>query len=143
MSIGEEIRREIAQRQQRTVEVVHPEVPAYTVIYRVPTDKTEVDELARRATAAKNGGNFDASLLAACCERIFRFGELVADDDGSPLTFRDRKLQEWLDVTSARDAARKLYGSDGYVTSIARRLADEAGYGASDEVMVDDPTLPS
>jgi hypothetical protein len=144
MSIGEDIRRDIAKRQRRTVEITHPEVGAYTITYRVPTDRSEVAPILKRAEMnKKEAGLADASILALCCMEIRRLGELVADDEGNPLTFRDKQLQEWVGATSSRDAVRALYGSDGYVTTVANRLLEEAGYGKDDEVLVEDPTSPS
>jgi hypothetical protein len=144
MSIGEEIRREIASRQRRTVEITHPEVVQYAITYRVPTDRSEVAGIFKRAEMnKKEAGLADASILALCCLEIRRYGELVADDEGNPLTFRDKQLQEWVGAVSARDAARALYGSDGYVTTVASRLLEEAGYGKDDEVLVEDPTSSS
>ena len=141
MNIGEEIRREIATRQQRTVEITHPELPQYAITYRVPTDRSEVAAIFKRAELNKKEASLaDASILALCCLEIKRYGTLVADDEGNPLTFRDKQLQEWVGAPSARDAARALYGSDGYVTTVAGRLLEEAGYGKSDEVLVEDPT---
>ena len=144
MNIGEEIRRDIAKRQRRTVEITHPEVGSYTVTYRVPTDRSEVAPILKRAEMnKKEAGLADASILALCCMEIKRLGELVADDEGNPLTFRDKQLQDWVGATSSRDAVRALYGSDGYVTTVANRLLEEAGYGKDDEVLVEDPTLQS
>lgn len=144
MSIGEEIRREIASRQRRTVEITHPEVVQYAITYRVPTDRSEVAGIFKRAEMnKKEAGLADASILALCCLEIRRYGTLVADDEGNPLTFRDKQLQDWVGATSARDAARALYGSDGYVTTVASRLLEEAGYGKDDEVLVEDPTSSS
>lgn len=144
MSIGEEIRRDIASRTRRTVEITHPEVPAYTVTYRVPTDRSEVAPILKRAEMnKKEAGLADASILALCCLEIRRYGEIVADEEGNALTFRDKTLQEWVGAASSRDAARALYGSDGYVTTVANRLLEEAGYGKDDEVLVEDPTSRS
>jgi hypothetical protein len=144
MNIGEEIRRDIAKRQRRTVEITHPEVGSYTVTYRVPTDRSEVAPILKRAEMnKKEAGLADASILALCCMEIKRLGELVADDEGNPLTFRDKQLQDWVGATSSRDAVRALYGSDGYVTTVANRLLEEAGYGKDDEVLVEDPTSQS
>ena len=144
MSIGEDIRRDIATRQRRPVEITHPEVGAYTITYRVPTDRSEVAPILKRAEMnKKEAGLADASILALCCLEIRRLGELVADDEGNPLTFRDKQLQEWVGAPSSRDAVRTLYGSDGYVTTVANRLLEEAGYGKDDEVLVEDPTSQS
>jgi hypothetical protein len=144
MNIGEEIRREIATRQRRTVEITHPDVVAYTITYRVPTDRSEVAAIFKRAEMNKKEASLaDASILALCCLEIKRHGTLVTDDDGNPVTFRDKMLQEWVGALSARDAVRALYGSDGYVTTVAARLLEEAGYGNDDEVLVEDPTSPS
>ena len=144
MSIGEEIRREIATRQQRTVEITHPEVLQYRITYRVPTDRSEVAAIFKRAEMnKKEAGLADAAVLALCCLEIKRNGVTVVDDEGNPLTFRDKQLQDWVGATSSRDAARALYGSDGYVTTVAGRLLEEAGYGKDDEVIVEDPTSQS
>jgi hypothetical protein len=144
MNIGEEIRRDIANRTRRTVEVTHPETPAYSVVYRVPTDRSEVAPILKRAEMnKKEAGLADASILALCCVEIKRYGETVTDDDGNPVTFRDKMFQDWVAAPSSRDAVRNLYGSDGYVTTIANRLLEEAGYGKDDEVLVEDPTSPS
>ena len=144
MSIGEEIRREIATRQQRTVEITHPEVLQYRITYRVPTDRSEVAAIFKRAEMNKKEASLaDAAVLALCCLEIKRNGTTVADDEGNALTFRDKQFQEWVGATSARDAARALYGSDGYVTTVAGRLLEEAGYGKDDEVIVEDPTSSS
>ena len=144
MTIGEDIRREIATRLRRTVEITHPEIPAYTIVYRVPTDRSEVAPILKRAEMnKKESGLADASILALCCVEIKRYAETVADDEANPLTFRDKVFQEWVGAASSRDAVRALYGSDGYVTTVANRLLEEAGYGKDDEVLVEDPTSPS
>lgn len=144
MTIGEEIRREIANRTRRTVEITHPELISYSIIYRVPTDRSEVAPILKRAEMnKKEAGLADASILALCCVEIKRHGELVADDEGNPLTFRDKTFQDWVGAASSRDAVRALYGSDGFVTTVANRLLEEAGYGKDDEVLVEDPTSSS
>ncbi len=144
MNIGEEIKRDIATRTRRTVEITHPEVGAYSIVYRVPTDRSEVAPILKRAEMnKKEAGLADASILALCCVEIKRYGESVTNDDGDLLTFRDKTFQEWVGASSARDAVRALYGSDGYVTTIANRLLEEAGYGKDDEVLVEDPTSQS
>lgn len=141
MTIGEEIKRDIASRTRKTVEIIHPEVPIYAVIYRVPTDRSEIAGIFKRAEMNKKEASLvDAAILALCCLEIKRHDVTVTDDDGNPLTFRDKTFQEWVGASSARDAARALYGSDGYVTTVATRLLDEAGYGKDDEVIVEDPT---
>jgi len=141
MSIGEEIRREIASRTQRTVEITHPEVLAYSITYRVPTDRSEVAGIFKRAEMNKKEASLaDASILVLCCLEIKRNGVTVTDDDGNLLTFRDKVFQDWVGAASGRDAVRNLYGSDGYVTTVAARLLEEAGYGSDDEVIVEDPT---
>ena len=143
-TIGEEIRRDIASRTRRTVEITHPEMPAYAVVYRVPTDRSESAGIFKRAEMNKKEASLaDASILALCCMEIKRNGVTVTDDEDNPVTFRDKTFQEWVGASSSRDAARALYGSDGYVTTVATRLLDEAGYGKDDEVIVEDPTSQS
>jgi len=140
-SIGEEIRREIASRTRRTVEVTHPELPSYSITYRVPTDRSEVAGIFKRAEMNKKEASLaDASILAVCCLEIKRNGVTVCDDEGNPVTFRDKVFQDWVNAPTQREAVRALYGSDGYVTTVATRLLDEAGYGKDEEVIVEDPT---
>lgn len=146
-SIRDLIRESIASRQRRSVELTHPDVPEWTVTYRVPTSRSEVSKLFERTDAkakrAKEPTEFDAALLALCCEQIHYNGILVTDEDtGTALTFRDKEFWDMVDATSNVDAVRKTYGSDGYVTAVHQRLLEAAGYGTDGDMIVEDPTGP-
>lgn len=145
MSILDSVAAKVRARTSKPVTLGHPEIVELSVVYRTPTDRTEIQRIKRRADAQKDAGDFDASLLAACCEEITEFGQAVVDDAGIPVTFRDKAMQDKLGVASAREAVRTFYGSDGYVSSTAARLMEAAGWGAFDEVVIDevDPTSTS
>jgi hypothetical protein len=144
MSILDSVAAKVRARTSKPATLGHPEILELSVVFRTPTDRTEIQRIKRRADAQKDAGDFDASLLAACCEEITEYGETVVDDEGAPVTFRDKSFQDKLGATSARDAVRTFYGSDGYVSSTAARLMEAAGWGAFDEVVIEeDPTLSS
>jgi hypothetical protein len=145
MSILDSVAAKVRARTSKPVTLGHPEILELSVVYRTPTDRTEIQKIKRRADAQKDAGDFDASLLAACCEEISEYGQTVTDDEGQPVTFRDKSLQDKLGAASARDAVRTFYGSDGYVSSTAARLMEAAGWGAFDEVVIEeqDPTSSS
>lgn len=142
MSILDSVAAKVRARTSKPVTLAHPEIVELSVVYRTPTDRTEIQKIKKRADAQKDAGDFDASLLAACCEEILEYGESVVDSDGTPVTFREKALQDKLGALSARDAVRTFYGSDGYVSSTAARLMEAAGWGSLDDVVVEelDPT---
>lgn len=144
MSILGSVAAKVRARTTKTVKLTHPELVELDVIYRAPTDRSEIMRIKKKADAQKESGDFDAALLAACCQEIHEYGQPLADDDGNLLTFRDPAIHDAFSATSARDAVRAFYGSDGFVSATAARLMEAAGWGATDEVVMDeDPTSPS
>jgi hypothetical protein len=144
MSILGSVADKVRTRTTRSVKLNHPEMVELDVVYRAPVDRAEIMRIKKKADAQKESGDFDAALLAACCLEIHEYGQPLADDEGNFLTFRDPAVLEAFSSVSARDAVRAFYGSDGFVSATAARLMEVAGWGGSDEVVVDeDPTLPS
>lgn len=62
----------------------------------------------------------DAQLLVIQCVGLVVDGQLHYGDDGQPLTFTSRALQEMVGVTGAHDAVKALYIHDG---DVARTVA--------------------
>jgi hypothetical protein len=141
MTILKSVAARVREATAKPVKLVHPTEPSLCVIYRAPTDRTEIARLKKKSEAQKEGGDFDAALLASTCVEIRQYDEAITDDDGALLTFRDKAVQEDFDAFSAKDAVRNFYGSDGYVSATALALMEAAGWG-TDEIVADtdDPT---
>lgn len=149
VTLADRIRADLAARQRKVVEVVHPDAPAWRAYFRLPSDRTEVNDLTRRAEQAvkrKQPYFLDAAILAKFNESLEFDGERLLDDAGEPMTFRSEELLELLGgATSASDAVRKVYGSDGIVSAVTERLMRAAGYDTADQVQAgeDDPQDPT
>lgn len=141
-TVRDAIQAAIAARNARTVRVVHPAAPEWTVDYRVPVDRVEVRRLlaaSEAAEKAKRDATFDPALVAQMCVEVRFAGEgVLTGDNGQPLTWRDEAMWSLVGASGLVDCVRVAYG-DGVVASIAKRLLDEAGYGSDDEVIVEDP----
>lgn len=146
-SLADRIAADLASRRRKTIEVVHPDAPRWRVVYRLPSDRTELApffDRAEKAAKRRQPYQFDAAVLATFNETLTFMGEPLEDGSGVPLTFRDREAMSLLDgATSPSEAVRSLYGSDGIVSAVAEQLLSAAGYGTGDEVQVDDAEDPS
>lgn len=149
LSIAERMKAEIAARKAAkadAVELRHDGIPQLVITCRIPTDGEEIADLAQRADKrAKNNGTgsvwFNRLLIARFCTRIEWYGDLLADDDGTALTFASRTVQEMVDAPDAANAVAGIYGSDAYVSVIAGQLMTIAGFGNDAAVeVVADPT---
>lgn len=140
VSILKGMRADVLADLAKPVWLVHPTKSEFRVAFRRPTDYSEVAKLRRKAQAQKDEGNFEAALVAACCEQIKKYDLVAIDDDGNFLTFRDKEIQDDLGALSAKEAVRAFYGSDGYVNQVALQLLAEAGWGSDDVVPEEDPT---
>lgn len=136
------LKQRIVERQTRHVTFASPDDPSIELVLRVPVDGVEVDRIRSAAERADKGKalnvHFSRALLAGCCESILIDKEPLTVD-GEPVTFTSPALHGALGVVTGKDAVFKVLGSDGTITSMANRLMEEAGYGASDEVG-EDPT---
>lgn len=151
LSIAERMKAEIAARKTakaETVELRHDGLPQLTITCRMPSDGEEIAELAQRADKrAKGNGTgsvwFNRLLIARFCTRIEWHGNLLTDDDGTPLTFASRLVQEMVDAADAATAVAGIYGSDAYVSVVASQLMEIAGFGndAAVEVVTDPTTV--
>lgn len=144
MSIFKEVSARVRDELAKPVTLRHPTFPSITMVFRSPTDRGEIRRLMKKAESQREGGDFDAALLAACNTEIRQYGETQVDESGDPLTFRSRQAQEEQGVQSAREAVRKFIGSDGHVSALAKELMAAAGWGdegvAAEEADDDDPT---
>lgn len=134
-----------ARRKQAKRVLSHPGAPSWRVEFRLPRERKELAPLEEAsAKAVKRGepATYDAALLATYATRVWFMGELV-EDDGAPLTFRDKGFRVLLGLPEsarASDVVRAVYDADGVVESLAWRLLDEASFRTEDEVEVEDPT---
>ena len=149
LSIVERMKAEIGARKLAkapTVELRHDAIPELIVTCRIPADGEEIAELAQRADKrAKSNGTgsvwFNRLLIARFCTAIDWHGELLVDDDGTPLTFASRTVQEMADAPDAAVAVAGIYGSDAYVSVVAGQLMEFAGFGNDSAVeATQDPT---
>lgn len=145
-SLADEIKAQIAARKARTFGFIHPDVPEWKITYRLPVDRSELApffDRAEKAAKRKQRYNFDAAVLATFMISMSNMGRPIQDDDGTPLTVRDRGVLDLLDAASPSEAVRTLYGSDGIVAAVAEKLLSEAGYGTGEDVLVGDAEDPT
>jgi hypothetical protein len=139
-SLEERINADLAARKRRTVSVIHPDVPKWEAVYRLPADRLELTPFYQRAEKAEKRKaiyHFDAAVLAAFNESLTYMGEKLLNGNMN-LTFRDTDVMNLLGkAINPSEAVRALYGSDGIVSAVASQLMNEAGYGTSDEVQIE------
>lgn len=109
-----------------------PARPAYTVRYGTDLDYEQYAflTLGARDPSMPGGVNemaLSCVLLATLCRAVQVDGEDITEN-GEPVTFDSRHLQQMLQVKKPADAVRKLYGKDGHITQTARRLLAACGY---------------
>ena len=145
-SLADRIKAQIAARKRKVLVFTHPDCPEWTVTYRLPLDRSELApfyDRAEKAAKRKQRYSFDAAVLATFNVALSNMGEEILDEAGTVLTVRDRPVLALLDATSASEAIRILYGSDGIVGAVAEKLLSEAGYGSGEDVLVDDAEDPT
>ena len=149
LSIAERMKADLAARKAaaaKSVELRHDAVPELTITCRVPSDGEEIADLAQRAEKrAKGNGTtsvwFNRLVLARFTTAIEWHGERLEDEDGTPLTFASRAVQELVDAPDAGNAVAEIYGSDAYIGALAAQLMEQAGFGNNEAVeVVEDPT---
>lgn len=150
VTLADRIKSDISARRRRVVTLTHPDAPRWALGFRVPDDRSELAPYFDRADKARKASkgrpasfNLDAAILAHFNVAIrFEGEDLVDQATGDALTVRDRGILELLDVTSASEAVRAMYVSDGVVAAVSEWLLDEGGFGSADEVMQDDEDDP-
>lgn len=114
----------------------------YTVAYRRDFTGKDVEKWRRRAKRGKEVDpiHFAGLVCSFTVVAIEKDGKPLDDPDapGAVLTFGSRYLQRLYGVTSAVDAARKFFGTDGYLQSQASGVLDGAGW--AEEALEADPT---
>lgn len=144
-SIAESIKADITRRRERRIPLVHPDVPALRATYRLPNDRQELSKFYKIAESHhknKKPYDIDAAILAAFNVSLEWLGELLVDESGTPLTFRDEYVMQIVDAISPSAAVQGFYVSAGVVSAVADQLQKEAGYGSSDDVQSDEDGKP-
>jgi hypothetical protein len=90
--------------------------------------------------------NFDglkfASIVVANQAREIKFkNEIIIDETGELMNFRNPKFLDMLDALKAVEGVRKLYGIDGHIFLAAEEIIRAAGYDSEGTDQQADPTL--
>lgn len=115
--------------------------PGYVALYRRDFTGQDVDRWRKRAKRGKSVDliHFGALVIAGTMVGLERNGEELEDPDaGGPLTVRSPYMQGLYSAPSAAEAARKFFGTDGYVNAQCEGILEAAGWG--DEAIEADPS---
>jgi hypothetical protein len=129
----------LAEAEELRVRPVELQVPGRELVLHchAPTDGEALKRQERAAKARHKDTyevHFNRAVVATYCDWIESGGAPLVLG-GERVCFRDTRLQEALDATSASDAVVALLVSDGVIGSLAAQLAAEF-LGRQD----DDPT---
>lgn len=149
----DQIAADVQQFKPQTISIVHPVLPAYTLVFRGDLRFEEIEAWRRKATikVGRNGvpDQVDAALASAMivvgsCLGIYRDGKQLMDGQ-KPVLFSNKQFQAKLlsDVpeqlrTSAATAAKFLI-RDSAVGSVGNKIVEENGFG-EDAEEAPDPT---
>lgn len=90
-----------------------------------------------------DGLKFSTIVMANQAIEISFKGEVIVDEAGDLLTFRNQKFVDMLGALGSIDAVRRLYGVDGHIFIAADEILRAAGYDSEDQEQQSDPTLIS
>jgi hypothetical protein len=112
-----------------------PNRPAIKVIY--DPNQADYDTMERIQRTARHGKKVDVLHLSSLVLQYTMVGllfnnEPIVEDD-EPLTVADRKIQDLLEVDNAKDAIKKLYGSDGHIMAATQAVMTAAGYNYDED----------
>ncbi len=129
----------LAEAEELRARPVALQVPGRSLVLHchAPTDGEALKRQERAARARHKDTfevHFSRAVVATYCDWIESDGEPLVLG-GEQVCFRDQRLQDALDVSSASDAVVALLVSDGVIGTLAGQLADEF-IGKTDE----DPT---
>jgi hypothetical protein len=86
---------------------------------------------------------FSTIVMANQAEEITFSGEVIVDEGGELLTFRNQAFVDMLGAIGSIDAVRRLYGVDGHIFIAADEILRAAGYDSEGQEQQTDPTLIS
>jgi hypothetical protein len=115
--------------------------PGWVAVYRRDITGREVERYRKAATkrGATDVVKFAGLVIDRLLSHIERNGTTVEDPDlGGPLTFRSPFMQQSYGAPSAIEAARKFFGTDGYLNAQANAALEAAGWG--EDAVEADPT---
>lgn len=150
------LRRAIAEQARlntRIVRVSLPEECVFDLDLRIPTDQSEVAQVAKAATDRHKGKGvavqaqmevtLAAMMLARFTVAIHTGGEPIVDaTDERASAFADEALRDDLGARSAEDAVRRLFSNDQLLKRYADAFYAEYNGGEPDVETVEDPTAP-
>lgn len=90
-----------------------------------------------------DGLKFSTIVMANQAIEITFGGEVIVDEAGELLTFRNQAFVDMLDAVGSIDAVRRLYGVDGHIFIAADEILRAAGYDSEGQEQQSDPTLIS
>ena len=119
----------LAEADELRARPVELPVPGRSLVLHctAPTDGEALKRMERAARSRHKETyevHFSRAIVAAFCDWIETGGNPLMLG-GEQVCFRDRRLQEALDASSASDAVAKLLVSDGVIGQLAGQLADE------------------
>ena len=88
-----------------------------------------------------DGLKFASIVIANQATEITFEGEVIIDDSGDLLNFRNPRFIEMLGAVKAVEAVRKLYGIDGHIFTAADEILRASGYDSEGQDQKEDPTL--
>lgn len=137
-----QIASDVAARVAEPTRIRHPGLPQYTLVFRSNIETAEASSVEKRTKNSKKPvRDRNALFLAVTNTGIERDGELVPNSDGKPVTFRDPEFLKALNAKTAAECAIKfLQDNDGWLISVADKVATSAGFGTEAEVVGQDPT---
>lgn len=132
---------DVQKRVAEPTRIRHPGLEQYVLVFRSNIETAEAQSVEKRTKNSKKPvRDRNALFLAVTNIGLERDGEPVENSDGKPVTFRDGEFLKALGAKTAADCVVKfLQDNDGYLISIAEKVATAAGFGTDVEV-VQDPT---
>lgn len=126
-----DLRAELSEQvEHKPLTLKVPNRPGYSVRYSTDIEYRRLQMITKRAQDKGLGGTdlvkWSCSVLATFCESVVRHGEDVLDD-GQPVTFASKMLQEAVGTFEAVACIRKFYGEDGDIMAAASTLVTAAG----------------
>jgi hypothetical protein len=139
MSVYDQMEAEVSALVTPPLVLVHPAVgmEAWTLTFMPVIEQDQFNTWTRWATSRDGKKQLDNALLnrrviAETCTGISKDGELLLDEDGDPVTFRDPELVKRYGGRAV-DAVKGFIRLDGGVNALAERIVQAAGYGAAVE----------
>jgi hypothetical protein len=142
-SLRNELKREI---RNEPINLIVPNRPDMTITFDTNVEAGTLNMWRKQCQNKSMTDNFDglkfACIVVANQAKEIRFKkELIVDESGDLLNFRNPKFLDMLDVLKASEGVRKFYGVDGHVFMAADEILRASGYDSEGTDQQMDPTL--